>query len=1423
MKSNFIFKRAMSAVLLVTMLFCAVPVSVFAEIKNGAETYISEMELLGEAVEKTGTVKEIPMSYEENVVRPRQYASYKGVKTLEALVDMSKLKSIVTEALMSCKPMDLSSLRISATNENLDALTSYIFEEIPVSFHIEEYSYYTSGGYFTKIEPVYKCTAKEFQKMYSEIVMAKEDLIKDIRSNTSLSEAKKALLVHDRLALICEYDYNDTEHQYTSYGALVKGIAVCQGYAEAYDYLLGELGIESYVCSSRVLNHAWNIIKINGDYYHVDVTWDDISWDSGNRGAIGMVQHVNFLRSSKGIYATGHTASDYESFPTKNTFDSYFWQKSNAAFQLIGNEIYYIDNETQTLNRFSDTKELQSVSSTWKSSHGTWGNYALLASDGENLYYSLSKDVYKYTISTKTSTKVFSPTLSTNENIYGLEYTGGYLICDINDTPPYSSYSKYGLRQVSKLYDGIIPTVSISSTNNCDSSQTVTLNMKDNDEIAGYYWGNNGTYSKNEYFSGDGNAQPKKITAPGTYYLTAIDKSGNPSETASITFYKTTLDANGGSVSLSSVLTPKGSSFTFPTASKPKYKYKGWAKEATATSGVTSLAPTGNKTYYAIYEIIPVTITGVTIAAKPDDLSYYIGESLNTKGLTLKVSYSDGSYENVTTGFTTTGFNSDSAGEKTVTVTYEGIKNTFKVTVIKPKVTLSGSSKTISVGDSFTLSVTTDPADKIVAWATSNSSVASVSKGVITANGEGSAVITATLTYKGHDYSATCKVTVKEPTVDAIEIVNPPAKLNYNVGEALNTNGLKIKVNYTNGTSKNITSGFTVAGYDSSVPGEKTVTVTYQKKTATFTVTINDPPIKEIKIHTLPDKTEYVMGDSEFDSTGLKITIYYKNGTQRNTTSGIKVSGFNTSVPGKKTLTVSYSGVTTTFDITIKEAPISKITVNTLPTKQSYSIGEAFDSTGLKITVHYKSGGRRSITSGFDLSGFDSASGGTKTITVTYEGHTVTFTVEIVEPNIDYIELHTLPKKTEYKMGESFDSEGLKITIYYKNGTKRNTTSGFIVNGFDSKTAGKKTLTLNYNGKTLQFDVVVKERVIVSIQVVTLPAKTDYYIGDALESNGLKIKVNYNNGSSENITSGFELENTSLKEAGKKEITVKYEGVKTQFNVNVKSPSISLSAKKLTMNPKEQLVLTATTDPKGVTVKYSSSDDNIALVVNEGVLVAQNLGTAEITARFTYNGLTYKAVCTVNVVEKTKVKFPDVPDDAWYAEGVSYCASNGYITGTDKGTFNPDGKLTREQFVVILARVAGADLAAYTHSNFKDVQASAWYGASVIWANEERYVNGVGDGSNFGVGQNMTREQLATMFFRYAQNNGENVSVKENLSSYSDSAAISSWAYEACSWAVAAGLLGSTQQGAKVLAPKMSVTRAQAAKIFMSYDAFVGK
>ena len=158
--------------------------------------------------------------------------------------------------------------------------------------------------------------------------------------------------------------------------------------------------------------------------------------------------------------------------------------------------------------------------------------------------------------------------------------------------------------------DNIKPTGSISSTNNVAASQRVTLTMSDNIGVAGYYWGNSSLYSNNSYVSTSSPSFTKTISSPGTYYLTVKDTSGNISTTYSITFFKTTLNSNGGSVSPTNILTKSGNTITLPTPTKSDSTFVGWGTSLSSSSGVKSITPKSNKTYYAIWKEIPKTILG---------------------------------------------------------------------------------------------------------------------------------------------------------------------------------------------------------------------------------------------------------------------------------------------------------------------------------------------------------------------------------------------------------------------------------------------------------------------------------------------------------------------------------------------------------------------------------------------------------------------------------------------------------------------------------------------------------------------------------------------------------------------------------------------------------------------------------------------
>ena len=179
-------------------------------------------------------------------------------------------------------------------------------------------------------------------------------------------------------------------------------------------------------------------------------------------------------------------------------------------------------------------------------------------------------------------------------------------------------------------------------------------------------------------------------------------------------------------------------------------------------------------------------------------------------------------------------------------------------------------------------------------------------------------------------------------------------------------------------------------------------------------------------------------------------------------------------------------------------------------------------------------------------------------------------------------------------------------------------------------------------------------------------------------------------------------------------------------------------------------------------------------------------------------------------------EFPDVKGVAWYYDAVKYNAQKGYIMGFKNGNFGPSENLKRQDFVVILARIADADLSKYQNktSKLKDVKKGAYYAAAVNWAVDNGIITGYANG-NFGVNDNITREQVATILYRYM---GEpSVSgANSTLSKFNDSGRISSFAKKPVAWAVQNNIISGMADGR--VAPTEGASRAQIASIIMRMD-----
>ena len=173
--------------------------------------------------------------------------------------------------------------------------------------------------------------------------------------------------------------------------------------------------------------------------------------------------------------------------------------------------------------------------------------------------------------------------------------------------------------------------------------------------------------------------------------------------------------------------------------------------------------------------------------------------------------------------------------------------------------------------------------------------------------------------------------------------------------------------------------------------------------------------------------------------------------------------------------------------------------------------------------------------------------------------------------------------------------------------------------------------------------------------------------------------------------------------------------------------------------------------------------------------------------------------------------FSDVDGDAWYARAAVYCRDNGLMSGTGDTTFSPDTNMTRAMLSTVLYRLAGSPSLEDENLGypFSDVPGDSWYADGVYWARLEGIVSGYGD-NRFGPHDPVTREQLATILWRYAGSPDDRSEV-----SFADESEISSWAAPAVDWTQANGYVDGVGDGR--FAPGGTATRAQVAAILMRY------
>lgn len=352
-------------------------------------------------------------------------------------------------------PIDVSEYDIpyeTTKPVKIQRLVSGVLNENPDLYYVSNgFGYSHNGTKIISLKITYDTTLSDSQWQQGvDAALASVD--------QSMGDLQKAIVLHDYLAVNCEYDYENLEADtlpaasFSTYGVFANRIAVCQGYALAYKYLLNQVGIDCYMVTSDTMNHAWNLIKLDGQYYQVDVTWDDPVWD-----LVGRAVHT-YMFCSDGVFqdtahnhkdwsvTSGSSVVDYQATDTR--YDNAFWTDCTSPLVLSGSDCYYISPDggqsgkpalmkTSLNDVTADGTALQEIDkwTVWLSSPMAWqGAFSGLFRIGDRLYFNDKANIYSVVMD-GTDKKTEFTANTTYGYIYGSAYYRGAVRYSIHQSP----------------------------------------------------------------------------------------------------------------------------------------------------------------------------------------------------------------------------------------------------------------------------------------------------------------------------------------------------------------------------------------------------------------------------------------------------------------------------------------------------------------------------------------------------------------------------------------------------------------------------------------------------------------------------------------------------------------------------------------------------------------------------------------------------------------------------------------------------------------------------------------------------------------------------------------------------------------------------------------------------------------------------
>lgn len=582
----------------------------------------------------------------------------------------------------------------------------------------------------------------------------------------------------------------------------------------------------------------------------------------------------------------------------------------------------------------------------------------------------------------------------------------------------------------------------------------------------------------------------------------------------------------------------------------------------------------------------------------------------------------------------------------------------------------------------------------------------------------------------------------------------------------------------------------------------------------------------------IPDDYEYtsfkLSGGSIFvygygDAFGAHRGITYDKGTPPNTNAGT-VNGYMGMLPDIE------------IPVVITDSPLSSVSVDTQNAKTNYFAGDSFDRTTIVVSAVYEDESVQTVNN-YTVSP-EVLTKDTTEVTVIYKDKSQTIPVTVSEPKVTSIEITSPPAKTTYTEGDTFDPTGMVVTANYENGKKKSI-SDYTYSPKRELLTTDTEMEITYTGSN------ATEGLASVTQAIKVSPKTS----GSSSSNNISVYFTLLGDEKHGAPVGSKDTHTYYNKnlqtwVSRCKITVK----KNSHAIDVISKALSLNGIPFTnqgnyiseIKGLEQLdngklsgwmyTLNGMYTDYGVDEQIVSNNDELVMhytddyTVENTVFSSNNNGSSTTTRPSGSDSSSSKTEPagggTTSGSALVFKAYPDVSSEDWYYDAAKFTYEEGLISGTENG-FEPESDMTRAMLVTVLWRFEDMPIVNYL-MQFNDVNADDWYTEAVRWAASEKIVSGVND-DIFGTDENITREQLATILYRYSVSKGFELSDNSSFDSdsYADADKVSDYAKDAIKWAVSSGIIKGTTEN--TISPTDSATRAEVAVMIMRFCEGISK